>query len=504
MRLHLHTVFATSAILFLLSGNISAQWISEVGFDDSDMAIDLSEAKSFQKYPTYDQYLQMMQDFASDYPAICRLDTFGYSEEGRMLLALKLSDNVNEYEPEASFLYSSTMHGNEIVGYVLLLRLADSLLRGYGHDEEVTGLLDNLQIWINPLANPDGSFSNDNNLSLENASRSNSLGIDLNRNFPDPGSGDKDDTEGRAQETRYMMELMREQRFTLSANIHSGEEVVNYPWDYAPHLHVDDNWFRFISREYADEAKAVDPDYMFGWDNGITNGWQWYEARGTRQDYISYYLGGREVTLELSMDYLLPSDELEHYWNINERSLFNYLAQCMYGIRGIVTDQDTGDPLRARIEVIDHDSAYSVVYSSASHGGFYRLIKEGVYDLAITSDGYFDDTIRGVSVTDYQASYLNVQLESWPLSVREIPLPTLQLYPNPSSGILYLEALHLPPGELRLDILSLDGKTLISKKLIWQGEALPLDMHGLENGMYFVQVTSHAHRMIDRVLIIGP
>ena len=126
------------AILFLqlTVPTLNAQWTKSTKFDDSDMALDLAEASSFQKYPTYDQYLDMMQGFASDYPEICRLDTIGLSTEGRLLLALKISDQVQEDEAEAAFLYSSTMHGNEIVGYVLLLRLADTLLKGYGSDSE--------------------------------------------------------------------------------------------------------------------------------------------------------------------------------------------------------------------------------------------------------------------------------------------------------------------------------------------------------------------------------
>ncbi|MCD4710110.1 MAG: succinylglutamate desuccinylase/aspartoacylase family protein, partial [Bacteroidales bacterium] len=242
-------------LLFLLllghlaSTPVDAQWTKSVQFTDSDMALDLTEALTFRKYPTYNQYLEMMQGFASAYPEICRLDTFGTSLEGRLLLALKISDNVDLDEPEAAFLYSSTMHGNEVVGYVLLLRLADTLLSGYGVDSEITTLVDNLQIWINPLANPDGSFSNDNNLSLKNAIRRTVDGIDLNRNFPDPKAGEPDDTTGRALENRHMMEFLREHRFSLSANLHSGEEVVNYPWDHTPVLHADDDWYRFISRE---------------------------------------------------------------------------------------------------------------------------------------------------------------------------------------------------------------------------------------------------------------
>ena len=117
----------------LLLGTLSAQW-REVQFDDSDMALDLTEAFTFQKYPTYDQYVEMMQSFAADYPQICRLDTFGTSVEGRLLLALKISDQPGLNEPEANFLYTSTIHGDELIGFILLLRLADTLLKGYGND----------------------------------------------------------------------------------------------------------------------------------------------------------------------------------------------------------------------------------------------------------------------------------------------------------------------------------------------------------------------------------
>jgi hypothetical protein len=504
MRISRHKILSFLAIM-VLCGSAQGQWMREVAFDDSDMALDLREARSFQFYPTYDQYLQMMQDFASGYPEICRLDTFGTSVEGRLLLALKISDHAGLDEPEANFLYASTMHGNEILGYVLLLRLADSLLTGYGQDAEVTALVNQLQIWINPLANPDGSFSADNGQSLKNAIRRNASGIDLNRDFPDPSKDEAGDTTGRALETRYMMEFLREHRFTLSANIHTGAEVVNYPWDHTPMLHADDDWYRFISREYADEAMAVDPDYMFGWpDGGITNGYAWYQALGTRQDYVNYYLGGREVTLELCEEYLLPAAQLDEYWNINERSLFNYMAQCRYGIRGTVTDLATGDPIRARIEVLDHDSAYSVVYSAESHGDFYRLIKEGTYDLRITAPGYHGDTLRDIEVVDYQATFLDVELEPWVADLPRNKAPDFRLYPNPASDILYLMPGDLPHGALSLSIHSLDGRTWIQKELSWQGEALEIDISRLENGLYLVRSSTPSQRIVHRLLVIDP
>ena len=49
-----------------------------------------------------------------------------------------------------------------------------------------------------------------------------------------------------------MMKFMREHKFALSANFHSGAEVVNYPWDRWWWLHADNDWFYNISRKYAD------------------------------------------------------------------------------------------------------------------------------------------------------------------------------------------------------------------------------------------------------------
>jgi hypothetical protein len=503
MRLLNHILLAILAIS-LLPQTLAGQQTQNAAFNQSDMALDLTEARTFQKYPTYDQYVQMMQDFASDYSSICQLDTFGTSVEGRLLLALKISDNAEQDEAEATFFYSSTMHGDEIVGYVLLLRLADSLLNGYGLDSEITRLVNNLEIWINPLSNPDGAYSKDNDLSLQSSFRYNINDVDLNRDFPIPNKGHANDPTGRAKETGHMMEFLGIHRFSLSSNIHSGMEVVNYPWDNRPVPHVDSTWYRFVAGEYAEEAIAVDPEYMFGWpEGGIVHGHSWYQAAGTRQDYIIYYLGGREMTLELSNEQRLISDELERHWNLNHRSLFNYIAQCTYGIRGTVTDQTNNDPLKARIEVLNHDKEHdrSMIYSSADHGDFYRLIKEGVYNLKFTAKGYFDKTITGVTVTDYQATALQVQLEPWQVSVPETKTPEFRLYPNPSSGILFLEPSNVPPGELILTIHSLDGKMLMNKTWSWQGGALELDISQLENGLYIVQSRIHSHLMVRRLVV---
>ena len=51
------------------------------------------------------------------------------------------------------------------------------------------------------------------------------MGYDLNRNFPDPGLSNV----VRQKETLDMIKFMRKHHFVISANFHSGAEVVNYP-----------------------------------------------------------------------------------------------------------------------------------------------------------------------------------------------------------------------------------------------------------------------------------
>ena len=147
-------------------------------------ALNLNQAMEWDKYPTYTQYDSIMRSFKTLYPELCHLDTIGKSINGKLILALKISDNAATDEDEPEVFYSSSIHGDETGGFVLMLRLADYLLKNYQTDSRVKNLVDNLEIWINPLANPDGTYTTGNIIS--SPSRYNANGIDLNRNFPDP------------------------------------------------------------------------------------------------------------------------------------------------------------------------------------------------------------------------------------------------------------------------------------------------------------------------------
>ena len=381
------------------------------------MAETREEILEWDSYPTYDGYVAMMYQFAADYPNLCTVENIGFTVEGREILFAEISANVGAEEEEPEVMYSSTMHGDETTGYILMLRLIDSLLVSYGTDSRLTYMLDNMEIWINPLANPDGTYAGGNN-TVYGATRYNANGVDLNRNFPDPEEGPHPDGRSWQPETIAMMDFFDQHSFVISANFHGGAEVVNYPWDTWPRRHADDSWFIQISREYADSAQANSPPgYMTDLNNGITNGWDWYEVAGGRQDYLNYWKGCRETTIELSHTKLPPPEQLPDFWIYNRGAMITYLQQAYYGIRGMVTDAVNGSPVPAVVSVMDHDIDSCEVYADPDIGDYYRMIDNGTYDLAFISPEYITQVVNDIVIADRQTIIVNVQLGQIPLTI---------------------------------------------------------------------------------------
>jgi hypothetical protein len=360
-------------------------------------------------YPTYSQYVSLMESYAAAYPSLCRLETLSQTQEGREVLVLKITDHPDLEEAEPEVFYTSTMHGDETVGWILLLRLADELLSRYGTDAALTSLVDNLEIWINPLANPDGTYAKGDD-TVKGAQRFLANGVDANRNFPDIQDGDHPDERAWAIETLGMMDFASAHDIVLSANFHGGAQVVNYPWDTWPRSCADEAWFIDLSHQYADQVQADGPrGYFNGFDDGITNGYEWYEVDGGRQDYMMAFHGGREVTIELSTVSNPPASKLPMYWQANRIALIEYLENAFEGIHGRVTDVQ-GQPVSAMIEVVGHDVDSTQVYTDPDVGDFYRFLEPGTWTLKVTANGYEPVTLEGVGVSDGEVTTLSVVL----------------------------------------------------------------------------------------------
>lgn len=361
-------------------------------------------------YPTYDQYVDLMNYYASTYPALCELVDFGGTQDGdHRLLALKISDNVGTQENEPEFFYTSSMHGDELTGYLLTLRLADELLSAYATDPEMADLVDTLEIWINPLANPDGTFAGGDH-TVTGATRSLSNGHDPNRSFPDPASGDDPDSGMWDPEVQAMLDLADAQSFVMSLNYHGGAEVVNYPWDIwaegSPdyHPHPDRDWYDRVSHVYADNVQADSPSGYFTsvTSSGVTNGGDWYTIDGGRQDAMNAYYGCRESTIEASDYKTIDSGQLEAHWGYNRQGMLDYMKEARFGIHGLVTNADNGLPVAARVRVLGHDddAMTTYVYTDPDVGDYHRPIEAGTWDLEFSAQGFETTVVNGVVSID--------------------------------------------------------------------------------------------------------
>ena len=179
-------------------------------------------------FPTYPGIVAEMNNAATNHPAICELvdltTRYGtpLTPNGNSLYAVRISDNVGVEEDEPAFLMVSAHHGNEYGTPIVALDAIARLTQGYGVDPTITALVDEYDIWIAPCWNPDGYAS----------SRNNANGVDLNRNYPflwssSCNTGLRGPSPGSEVETRTMMALSEDQRFTKVLDYHSsGRETL--------------------------------------------------------------------------------------------------------------------------------------------------------------------------------------------------------------------------------------------------------------------------------------
>lgn len=500
--------YADDKKMTVVLSRLTVEWFITSGFKYSIIedtsaktafsSASVKQAMEWESYPTLPQYDSIMKHFVEKYPLFCRLDTIGTSLRGRKILALKISDTPGTNGQKPAVFYTSTIHGDETGGFILMMRLAEYLLENYESDNEVRDLITNLDIWINPLANPDGTYNNGDVIS--SPVRFNSQGYDLNRNFPDP-----DAYTGELQkETIEMMRFMERHRFVLSANFHSGFEVINYPWDRWQRYHADNDWFHEISRAYADTVHIYAPHgYMTELENGVTNGYEWYKINGGRQDYITYELQGREVTVELDNDYITPPSDLEDLWEYNKRSLIDYLGNALYGIHGQVKSKTSGKPVPAKIIINGHDFDNSHVYSDTLSGRFVRLLSPGVWDVSFTANGYRDTTITGIVVEKGRRTEITVEMDSVITRVDNIEMNKVKLYPNPAVSVVMAALPENVFGMLRVEIYNFSGAKL-SESRIERNNNSPvlLDVNHLKNGLYFISITSDTMNYRSKSILV--
>jgi len=375
-------------------------------------------------------------------PDISRLYTLSEtSVSGVPLYVLEFSDVPGKHqlmEPEMK--YIGNMHGNEVLGREMLLHLANYLCNSYlAGDKEIIKLIHNTRIHILPSMNPDGwRTATDNGGQDYLVGRNNANDVDLNRDFPDldrimfSGVQHNNHLMKNAKldytlqpETEAVIKMIMDSPFVVSANLHGGDLVANYPYDESKGnsemgytSSPDDVTFRTLALTYASNHPRMGDvntpgcesnENQFATQGGITNGAAWYSVPGGMQDFN--YLGSNdfEITLELGCEKYPAGDSLKQEWEDNKKSLIEFIWTAHMGIKGVIRNAVTGSGIPGaavhvrnvtrtskytrREDDIDHD------VTSARGGDYWRLITPGEYQIIVQAKG-FEPQAKLVSVTD--------------------------------------------------------------------------------------------------------
>lgn len=325
------------------------------------------------QYYSIDEYHSFLQSMASQYPELCQVHQYGSSVQNRPLYVLKISDNVSQNEAEPEVKLIASIHGDEPIGYDMLIRTIQALLSGYGSDARFTNIVNNTELWVSPLMNPDGYVL---------GQRYNANGVDINRNFPMPEGSSHPDGYAHSPETLAMMDFSAQHNFCIGINFHSGALVMNYPWDYTHTLAADNALLRDLSLSYSMHNSPMYNSSEFA--QGITNGAAWYVITGSMQDWNYGFTSNMELTAELGNTKWPPASTLDTYWSQNQESILSFIEYAQRGVKGIVSSEN-GSPLAATIKVSGNARDTK---TAPNLGDYHRILLPGTYTISAAAEGY--------------------------------------------------------------------------------------------------------------------
>jgi len=109
------------------------------------------------------------------------------THEGRVMPGVKITAAADP-SSVPKFYWQCGIHAREWISGATCMYMAEKIVQQYGVDAEVTAILDNSELVIVPLANPDGyefTWNNDRLWRKNRRDNGSTSGVDCNRNYPD-------------------------------------------------------------------------------------------------------------------------------------------------------------------------------------------------------------------------------------------------------------------------------------------------------------------------------
>ncbi len=228
---------------------------------------------------TYEEHVEFMNDLVAAYPALAEMIEVGLSVEGRSMWALRIT-GAGDIKP--GVMYHGAEHGNEQAPASVVADVAHYLLTNYDTDPEVAALVDHVEWFLLPIMNPDGYVAYD---------RWNANGVDLNRNWDGPGSGQSPwggPYPFSEPETAAMRDFFQEHpNVRMHIDLHGYVPWIMWPWAHIPDTCPDHARFEPVGAEFRDRIAAAGGGwYTIGTIYDVA-----YQISGCSTDYTYGELG---------------------------------------------------------------------------------------------------------------------------------------------------------------------------------------------------------------------
>jgi murein tripeptide amidase MpaA len=276
----------------------------------------------------YNQIISKMLELEKKYPDKVKLEYLGKTFEGRDIIAMRISKDINEQEgKKKSVLITGLHHAREWATGEAALNIAEKLLES--NDNELNKYLNDLDIYILPVVNPDGyeySLKQDRWWRKNRTKFEKGIGVDLNRNYFTPKDStlyrqpnDKPDSTwddygasdsvysdtyrgpyGNSEaEIKAITKLVNSKQIDTVIDIHSYSNQILYPWGHTTEPTQWDTIYKEVGKEM---AKAVNNKYY------VEQSVSMYPTTGSSEDY--HHVEGRfNYTLEIGNSFYPKSKE---------------------------------------------------------------------------------------------------------------------------------------------------------------------------------------------------
>jgi len=240
----------------------------------------------YRRFEAIDGYLDRLDAVQPD---LTQIEPLGTSVEGRPIRALRISNAALD---APAYVINGGQHAREWISVATTTCIADRLVRGYGSNAEITALLDEMQVYVVPVVNPDGYEYTWDRDRYWRKNRRDEHGVDLNRNFP-VAFGRKGSSDQPASpiyrgthpfsepESQALRGLLRRVPVSLHIDYHSFSQLVLHPWSHTAEPAADRGRLAALADAMASAIYAT-----HGKRYKVIDGAKLYPASGTLMDWV--------------------------------------------------------------------------------------------------------------------------------------------------------------------------------------------------------------------------